>query len=128
MSKILLLIVALVLVSVNVSYAKDSFIITSLDEATRLSEQTKQPILLIFGADYCKFCDNLKTDINNRQLNEVIDNLIICYIDVDKNTELKHQYKVKAIPDSRLIKKKIQLINIVGYSKQNYIDKLKNVK
>ena len=108
--------------------ANDNFILNSLDEATNISEKTQQPILLIFGGDNCRFCTRLKNDLVNSELKNYTDRYIVCYIDIDNNITLKNKYEVSSIPDTRIIKDKVQVAKIIGYNKQTYKDKIKNVK
>lgn len=108
--------------------ANDSFILNSLDDAIKISETTQQPVLLIFGSNNCNFCTRLKDDLINSELKNYTDRYIVCYIDVDHNITLKDKYGVRTIPDTRIIKNKVQINKIIGYNKQIYKDKIKNVK
>ncbi len=115
----------LCLIFTQPSIAKDNFILDSLGEAVSLSESTKQPILLIFGADYCRYCVNLKKNIIDLELSPEIDKYIICYIDIKIHSDLKKQYSVSTIPDSRIIIDNKQQKSIIGYNRQKYISWLK---
>lgn len=128
MKSILLSIVYGFLFTCGLVLANDNFILNSLDDSLRISETTDQPILLIFGNDSCRFCKRLKDDLINSELKNYTDRYIICYIDIDDNITLKDKYEVRTIPDTRIIKNKVQIIKIVGYNKQTYKDKIKNVK
>lgn len=128
MKSILLSIVYGLFLSCGLVLASDNFILNSLDDAIRLSETTQQPVLLIFGSENCKFCNRLKDDLINSELKNYTDRYIICYIDVDDNITLRDKYEVRTIPDTRIIKNKVQITKIVGYNKQTYKDKIKNVK
>lgn len=109
----------------QVSLAKDSFILSSLDEAMVLSQSTNKPVLLIFGADYCRYCISLKENILNLELSPEINKYIICYIDIKIHSDLKKQYSVSTIPDSRIIIDNKQQKSIIGYNRQKYISWLK---
>jgi thioredoxin-related protein len=127
-TKIASLILLLTLFSGSV-YAENKFVLNSLQDAIFISEKTKQPILLVFGSENCSFCSQLKYDIDNdKELFAAIDNYIVCYVDIDKNKELKDKYEVKPIPDCRIIKNKLQINKIIGYSKKTFLEKIKNVK
>lgn len=108
--------------------ANDSFVLRSLIEAQNLSQQTKQPILLIFGNDNCRFCNNLKQDIINNELSPNINKYIICYLDTTENEEMKIKYKVSTIPDSIVIFDQTEKARIKGYSKDTYLKWLSNVR
>lgn len=118
----------LFLSAVSISYAGDSFILSSLDEAKVLSERTEQPILLIFGSDDCRFCNQLKEDIINNKLSPTINRYIICYINIKDNQELKNKYNISAIPDSLILIKQASKFRTKGYMKDNYIQWLNNAR
>ena len=125
--KYIILIIVLVFGINNYSFG-ETFILESLTDAIAISENTQQPILLIFGSENCRFCQNLKNDILDRNLDSVVDRYLICYIDIDKKPEVKNEYNIRTIPDTRIIKNKVQVSKIIGYSKNSFIEKLKNVK
>lgn len=97
-----------------------SILIDSLDDAMALSESTEMPVLLIFGADWCDHCKQLKKDIEEKNLEKELDNYIVCYIDIDENKNLKNKFEIKAVPDSRLIIKQKEKNKIIGYNKLKY--------
>lgn len=101
--------------------ANDSFILSSLEETYKLSEATKKPALVIFGSDYCKFCNSLKQDILNKKLSPHIDKYIICYIDIKQKPDLKTHYKVSSIPDSRIFVNGKESKTTKGYVQNAYI-------
>lgn len=105
---------------VTFASANDSFILNSIEETKRLSKLTNKPALIIFGADYCKFCNSLKEDILNNELSPIVDNYIICYIDIKSSPELKKEYHISMIPDSRILLNNQELSRKKGYSKESY--------
>lgn len=115
----------LFLFSINI-YA-DGFILSSIVEAEKLSKQTKQPILIIFGDENCEFCKALLSDISVNKLNPEIDKYIICYIDINENKDYKNKYNISMIPDSRIMQDKRQVSKMVGYTKEKYKNWIKNV-
>jgi|688.fasta_scaffold139653_3 thiol-disulfide isomerase/thioredoxin len=106
--------------------ANDGFILSSMEETQKLSKLTNKPALVIFGADYCKFCQILKQDILTNQLSPSINEYIICYIDVKDNLNLKNKYKISSIPDSRIFIDNEQVSKTTGYSKDTYKKWLNN--
>lgn len=122
-------ILAFLLVIVSaVTLASDNFILNSIDEAKTLSVATNKPILLIFGADYCGFCNSLKNDILEFELSPGTDEYIICYIDISENPSIQKEYKVTTIPDSRIIKNNIEKFRNRGYIRKKYIQWIENAK
>lgn len=115
------------LLFIPISYSKEPVFTTDLLDAIALADETKQDVLAVFTADWCKYCSVMKKDIQDDQ--KIVDDMIICYIDVDKNPDLKKEYKVKTIPDYMIIRKRVELKRKVGYtSKKQFIEWLKNVK
>lgn len=115
-----------VLLMCSTSYG--GFILDSLDEAKELSKSTQQPILVIFGGDNCSFCNKLKNDISNGQLTTALDPYIICYIDLNNNPSYKEKYSISIIPDSRILSKDKETSKATGYTRDKYIQWLKNAK
>lgn len=111
---------------IAVSAFSQDFIVKSLPEAQQISSQTKQPILLILGSPNCAFCEQLKNDLSDKQLQQHIDRYIVCYIDISDQPEYKDSYKVTIIPDSRILKNNKQISRAQGYKKADYINWLKN--
>lgn len=120
--------IILLLFLLTSSYANDSFILNNLDEAKKISQTTNKPVLVIFGADYCKFCDQLKKDILDFQLSPAIDKYIVCYLDVGKNKNLKKKHNIGVIPDSRIIMNNKEKSSNKGYVKNSYINWINSVK
>jgi thioredoxin-related protein len=110
----------------TIASANDSFVVTSIKDAKILSESTNKSILLIFGADYCRYCNQLKSDLFVSPLKELTDRYIICYVDLEKNPEMKSEYNVSMIPDSRILKNDNQISKIKGYSPKSYQDWIKS--
>jgi len=106
--------------------ATEDFILNSIEEAKTLSKITEKPILLIFGAEYCSYCGSLKTNILNLDLSPEINQYIVCYIDIKICVDLKKQYNVSAIPDSRIIINNQQKRSLIGYNQKKYRNWLKN--
>lgn len=110
------------------AYGGGPSMVNSLEDAIALSESTKMPTLVIFGAEWCGYCKNLKKDITNGVLNTELDNYIVCYIDIDKNPDLKKEYRVKTLPDSRILLNKIEKHSHKGYISKNYKEWLDSIK
>lgn len=115
----------LYLLMCNYLLASD-FIVNSLPEAQQIATQTKQPILLILGSPTCVFCEKLKNDLSEPELQQHTDRYIICYVDLLNKPDYKDSYKVTSIPDSRIIKNNKQISRAQGYKKVDYINWLKN--
>ncbi len=114
---ILILFLSVVNIS-EIAIANDSFILSSLNEAKNISIKSDKPILLIFGTSSCKYCEQLKNDLIKNKL--PIDRLIVCYIDIEENSDYIREYKVSSIPDSRILYKSNKTLAHKGYGKQEY--------
>lgn len=62
-------------------------------------DNTKEKTLIIFSANWCKYCHIAKQDINNhRKLSEVIKNYTIVDVDFDVDKDIVRGYNIKSIP------------------------------
>jgi len=102
MNKMTKYILSILLLSILFSSSFASEIIyDNLHKAKIVSTNNNTKLLVIFGADWCKFCNNLKTDLSNNI--EVLDDHTICYIDSDSHKLLSIRYRVKTIPDYMIL-------------------------
>lgn len=111
----------------SIVIAKDNMIY-DFKEASVLSQETKMPILLIFGADWCPHCKSLKQDITDDDFGDLLDKYILCYIDVDDNRELKNEFRIKSLPDSRILKSGVEKYSMIGYDHNRYKTWILNAK
>lgn len=98
------------------------FIIDNHEVAQSLSKETQMPLLTIYSADFCGYCQNLKKDIIEL---DTLDKFIVCIVDVEKNKELQTQMKVKNLPTSIITINNKELSRKIGYNKKEYKDWLK---
>ena len=62
-------------------------------------DNTKEKTLIIFSADWCKYCKVAKDDMSNHpKLSEVVKNYTIVDIDFDVDKEIVRGYNIKSIP------------------------------
>ena len=94
-------------------FAAPAIFVDSLEDAFSLAEDKKKDLLIIFGADWCVYCNILKNDINTN-LNMVEDK-IICFVDFDQNKDIVKKYRIKTIPDYMLYRDNIEIKRKVGY-------------
>lgn len=88
-------------------------IVPQLEDAYAESENTKQKIVAVFGADWCGACKKLHKDLMDKP--EVIDNYIYVYIDIDERSDLKKNYSVNKVPDIMVLDKNVEVKRRVGY-------------
>lgn len=104
-------------------------VVRDISDAVSLSENNDMPILLVFVGDSCVYCEKLKQDLkDNENLKKTLDNYIICFIDIDTHRDLMKEYRVKTIPDSRILKNNIEVTRMVGYNKSRFYNWINNIK
>lgn len=125
---IIKLLLSIILLSSTIGAEKSPVIVHSLEDAIALSESSKKDILLVFSADWCKNCIRLKDQFLYTN-DQSLENIIICIVDFDKQSDIIKEYKVKKIPDSRVIRNNIEISQIVGFTnKDNYKQWLQNAR
>lgn len=73
--------------------------------------------LLIFGADWCKYCVTAKNDLrNNEKLADKIKEFTIIDIDYDKDKEIAKGHNVKILPTFIIFQDGKELKRQTGYS------------
>ena len=87
---------------------------SSLVDSVALSETSDKEILVVFTADWCKYCSIMKQDISKAP--KVVNDKIVCYVDYDTNNDLVKEYKVKLIPDYFILKNRMEIRRKVGYT------------
>ncbi len=90
------------------------------DVAIEIAQSENKPLLIVFSADWCAYCDKLKSEII---ADNHANNFVICIIDYDTNKTLVRKYKVKSLPTSIILKNKTEVNRKIGYkNKQDYIN------
>jgi thioredoxin-related protein len=113
--KYLILIIGLIFFMGANTNKQPAIFVDSLEDAVALSESIKKDIFVVFGAEWCGYCDKTKQDIkkNIDQLNDII----IVYVNIDDREDLKTEYRVKGIPDYMILRSKVETRRNVGYLK-----------
>jgi len=104
----------------NAQVSATSYLIKNDYETARvLAKETDMPILLIFSADWCGYCQQLKKDMPNLQ---ETDRYIVCTIDIEANPELKKKMGIKSLPTSLIIDQTSnnEISRKVGYKTEDY--------
>lgn len=111
------------------AYGENTYFAHSLEDAVALSESTGKPLLVIFSADWCKYCQVLKQELTDNDMQSALDEYLICIVDVDERKDLKDEYKVQTLPDSRLLMKLKERSSFIGYSgKKKYLAWIRNAR
>lgn len=126
--KSLLLMTLMVFISTNLM-ADSPIFLNSLEDSQAMSKISQKDLIVIFGSSSCKYCEELKSDINSGDFDSVLTNKIVCYVELNENNkQIKTSYKINIIPDSRFFVNDKQESKIVGYEKSKYQNWLKNLK
>jgi thioredoxin-related protein len=87
-------------------------------------EIENKKVLVIFGADWCLYCQKLKGDLDLLNLDEYV----VCMVDADERADLKGKHLFKMLPTSLILLNKKETSRKSGYSKQDYMGWLKKNK
>jgi thioredoxin-related protein len=87
-------------------------------------EIENKKVLVIFGADWCQYCQKLKGDLDLLNLNEYV----VCMVDADERLELKSKYSFNMLPTSLILLNRKKISRKSGYTKQDYMGWLKKNK
>lgn len=98
-------------------FAAPAIFVDSPEDAFVLATDTKKDLLIIFGADWCVYCNILKNDIHTN-LN-IVEDKIICFVNFDLRKDMVKEYKVRTIPDYMLYRDNIEIKRKVGYKNKN---------
>lgn len=96
-----------------VCLAKPPVFESDLAKAMSLSESTKTNLLVVFGADWCGHCRELKKDVQRKE--SIVDDYIVCFINVDNDKDLAKEYGVRSLPDCRIFKNNTEVKRKIGY-------------
>lgn len=113
-----LLILLLILIP-NIAFANETIVIKDLNIAKQEAKENNNKLLLIFGADWCGYCKNLEKDVD-KNLEEFMDDYVVCHVDYDSNKELARKYGVRSIPHSVVLNNENVVSTKIGY--RNFID------
>jgi thiol-disulfide isomerase/thioredoxin len=105
-----------ILATASLTNAQQTSGISYVDNYEQAVEMKDKKILVVFGADWCKYCQDLKRDVHLLQL----DGYVVCMIDADERLDLKTKHSFKMLPTSLIIFNKKEISRKSGYSKQDY--------
>lgn len=82
-------------------------VIKNLETAIKHSEETGTKLLLVYTADWCKYCKSLEKDLT-LNMSKVNQKYTVCFVDFDSNKELAAKHGVSSIPVSVIINDNIK--------------------
>ena len=89
------------------------------DKAKKIAIEYNLKLVLVFGANWCPYCKDLKKDVDNIK---EFKSYIVCFINIDNNKNLVQQYKIKSLPTSVIIYKGIEEAKKTGYKNKDYCE------
>lgn len=97
---------------------KENIFYDEYDKAKELSVAYNKKLILVFGADWCPYCKDLKRDV--KQI-KGFSKYIVCFIDTDKNKEIVQKNKIRSLPTSLILDSKgNELGRKTGYKNADY--------
>lgn len=104
----------------------NSILYDDYQKAISLSKQYDRKVLLVFGADWCPYCRDIKRDAKSNKIDS-FKYYIVCFIDTDKNGKLASEFRIKGLPTSVIIdSSEKELARKSGYRNSDYNEWLKN--
>jgi thiol-disulfide isomerase/thioredoxin len=92
-----------------------------LDNFIIENSNSKNVLMLYFGAPWCGPCKQLKTRLSEPETNQIMPDLVIAHIDVDEddNEKLIKRYEINSLPTQIFIKLEdnnvVIVSSILGY-------------
>lgn len=89
-----------------------------LKKAHALAQQENKPILIVFGADWCKYCKKLeKETFSDEKMHQFVqDKFIPVYLDLDEEGKIGRILEVKSLPCTVVLSPNADLLGkVVGY-------------
>ena len=103
----------LLMLTQNHSWAEPSILVSNHTDAILLAEKINKPVLLIIISDWCVYCDKMKEDLILNT--NILDDMIICYINYDKHKTIIGDYKIKSVPTMIFLKDNKEISRKIGY-------------
>ena len=96
--------------------AAQPIFVDKAEDAFMLSKDIKTDLLVVFGADWCGACNIMKHDISTT---DIVGDIIVCFIDIDKRPDLKKEYRVKIVPDYMIYRDGVEIKRKTSYKSKN---------
>lgn len=102
---------------------KKNILFDEYENAKKISKEYNKKLVLIFGADWCPYCKDLKKDTDKIQ---EFKSYIVCFINTDTNKSLVQEYRVRSLPTSIVIFNDKEEARKSGYKYSDYCKWLEN--
>lgn len=97
-----------------VTKAKPPVFTDNYKQSLELTQELGLPIVLIFGADWCKYCVVQKKDLWDNL--ELLNDMIIVPIDIDESPQIADEYGIRKVPTTVFLLNKTEKARKNGYS------------
>lgn len=92
------------------------------DQAKNISKEYNKKLVLIFGAEWCPYCKELKKDMDKIQ---EFKKYVVCYIDINQFQPLVEKYQIKNLPTSIIMLNDKEENRKSGYKYNDYCEWLR---
>jgi thiol:disulfide interchange protein len=86
------------------------------DDYNKAISHDERNVLVIFSADWCRYCNILKNEMPSMNL----EGYVVCVVDTTNNNGIKDKNGVSALPTSIVMNNGKEASRIVGYSQKKY--------
>lgn len=91
----------------------ETIVINDVGVAIKQAKETDTKVLLVYIADWCKYCEYLKRDLI-KNMDEINEEYTVCFVDFDTNRELARKHGVSSIPVSVILNDNIKTTGYGG--------------
>lgn len=82
----------------NEQVVKVSISSPTYEEAVKISKIENKKIFLLFYGEYCGPCNKIKEELTKPEVLRILDNYVVCYVDLLKEKELRKKYNINSVP------------------------------
>lgn len=88
------------------------------DKVLSIAKEKQKSIIVIFSADWCPHCQDLKKDLTSMSIPQ---QYLLCIINIDKNKSLVNKFNITGLPTTIAItSNEKELCRKSGYQKKSY--------
>ena len=125
--KILFLFCALSFLAPTQSFSQEKIITVSLnspdyEESLKIAKESNKKVFLLFYGEFCGPCNSIKEELMKPEVLQVLDEYVVCYVDLVKEKDLRKKYGVKSVPTFFIIDQNEKIIKKEsGYKDAKYM-------
>ncbi|QDV43567.1 Thioredoxin [Stieleria neptunia] len=77
--------------------------VNTFEEGKRLALLEQRPLLVVFGAEWCGWCQRLENELTTPEASPILNRWVLAFVDVDLNPEIAQHFQVGALPSLRVL-------------------------